>query len=160
MIEQVKLFMELMGQEIPAVPTIPSQAIQQLRYGLIDEENKELADAAAAGDLVEVADALCDILYVAFGACLAYGFSPELMQELFAEVQRSNMSKVCPNVQNAAKTMVRYEDQFPEIPVYMKLVGDEGKYVVCRQSDNKVLKSINYSEPDLKTILIKEKLSV
>lgn len=154
MIEQVKLFMELMGQDVPSVPTIPSQAIQQLRFGLIDEENKELADAAAAGDIVEVADALCDILYVAFGACLAYGFSPELMTELFTEVQRSNMSKICPSIQNAAKTVARYEDQFPEIPIYYKPVGD-GRFTVVRASDGKVLKSINYSEPDLKTILLK-----
>lgn len=152
MIEQVKLFMELMGQDVPSVPTIPSQAIQQLRFGLIDEENKELADAAAAGDIVEVADALCDILYVAFGACLAYGFSPDLMRELFAEVQYSNMSKICKSEVEANVTAGGYWTN-QKVECYVNQVG---KYwTVVRSSDGKVLKSINYSEPDLKTILLK-----
>ena len=158
MINQVKLFMQLMGQDMPNQPTIPLAHIQQLRFGLIDEENKELADAAAAGDLVEVADALCDTLYVVFGACLAYGFSPELMEKLFAEVQASNMSKACKTEKEAKLTLARYQDQFPEIPVYIKPIGEY--YVICREADGKVLKSIRWEEPDLKSILIKYGVSL
>lgn len=142
-----------MGQECPAQPAIPSQDIQQLRFGLIDEENKELADAAAADDLVEVADALCDTLYVVLGACLAYGFSPELMEKLFAEVQASNMSKACSTLQEAldTRTWLCQQGSNRLDDFLISQVGD--KWVVKRKSDGKVLKSMNWKQPNLKAIL-------
>lgn len=151
--KQVNEFMKVMGQEMPEQPTIPLPPIQHLRYNLIDEENIELRGAADNNDIVEVADALCDLLYVTLGAFTAYGFSPELVEELFDEVQRSNMSKLCQTREEALNTVQRYEDQFPEVPVYFKPCGEY--YTVCREVDGKVLKSINWSEPDLATILRK-----
>lgn len=150
-LEQVNLFMKIMGQEMPDAPCIPSTAIQALRYGLIDEENNELSDAAASEDIVEVADALCDLLYVVNGAFTAYGFKPELVEELFDEVQRSNMSKICATEEEANLTAFKYHEQQPPIPCNVKQVEDF--WVVARNSDSKVLKSYKWQEPDLKSIL-------
>ena len=150
-IQQVSEFMAVMGQEMPEQPTIPSQGIQALRYKLIDEENNELSEAAAKNDIIEVADALCDLRYVVEGAFRAYGFSAELADELFDEVQRSNMSKLCQTMEEAADTGDAYAKQ--GIATYPNKVGEF--YAVCRVSDNKVLKSINWSEPDLRSILLK-----
>ncbi len=150
-LEQVNLFMKVMGQEMPDAPCIPSKAIQALRYGLIDEENNELSDAAASEDIVEVADALCDLLYVVNGAFTAYGFKPELVEELFDEVQRSNMSKLCTTLEEANLTAFKYHEQTPPVVCYTKEV--DGFWTVCRTSDNKVLKSYKWQEPDLKSIL-------
>lgn len=150
-IKQVSEFMKVMGQEMPGQPTIPPKAIQALRYGLIEEENNELSEAAAKSDMVEVADALCDLRYVVEGAFRAYGFSPELADELFDEVQASNMSKICHSHEEAYDTMVSYQNQ--GIITHINDSLPNGLYIVVRASDNKVLKSINWKEPDLKSIL-------
>jgi predicted HAD superfamily Cof-like phosphohydrolase len=145
----INIFMKVMGQGMPEQPTIPHKQIQNLRWKLIQEENEELSTAAEANDIVEVADALCDLRYVVEGAFTAYGFSPELADELFREVQRSNMSKVCQTEQEALDTIEKYVNE--GISTHSKEVN--GLFVVSRLSDNKVLKSVNYSEPDLKSIL-------
>jgi predicted HAD superfamily Cof-like phosphohydrolase len=150
-LNQVNEFMAIMGQEMPDTPQVPHPKIQALRHELIREENNELSMAADAGDIVEVADALCDLLYVVNGAFTAYGFKPELVEELFDEVQNSNMSKLCRSQEEAEATVARYREQFPEVPVYFQPVGEY--FTVCRQADHKVLKSINWREPNLKAIL-------
>lgn len=150
-LHQVNEFMAIMGQEMPESPTIPNQRIVLLREGLIEEENTELSAAATAGDIVEVADALCDTLYVVLGAFTAYGFKPELVEELFDEVQRSNMSKICKTQEEAQSTMFNYATETPSI--LTSAFEKDGLWIVERKSDKKVLKSINYSEPDLKSIL-------
>lgn len=147
----VNLFMKTMGQEMPDEPCIPSEKIQNLRSSLIAEENEEISNAANDGNLIEVADGLCDLLYVTLGAFTAYGFSPELVEELFNEVQRSNMSKVCKTEEEATQTSLHYHTQDPPIPVFREKHGEF--WVIARLSDRKVLKSINWSEPDLKSIL-------
>ena len=88
---KVKLFMESFGQEVKSKPEFPSDDILKLRTDLIDEEVKELWDACDARDLVEIADALTDILYVTYGAAHSFGIP---IDECFKEVQRSNMSKL------------------------------------------------------------------
>lgn len=151
MIHAVSEFMKVMGQAMPEGPTVPSLAIQQLRYGLIDEENKELADAAAAGDLVEIADALCDLQYVISGAVRAYGFGPILFEELFNEVQRSNMSKICQSAEEAEETRLKYKEAGKTV----EIVPVENLFTVVDAETRKVLKSVNYSEPNLKAILVR-----
>ena len=88
---KVKLFMESFGQQVKSKPEFPSDDILKLRTDLIDEEVKELWDACDARDLVEIADALTDILYVTYGAAHSFGVP---IDECFKEVQRSNMSKL------------------------------------------------------------------
>jgi len=89
--EKVTEFMNVFGQEVKTFPEFPSEEIQKLRIDLIEEELGELKDAIAAGNVVEVADALTDILYVVYGAGCAFGID---LDACFAEVHASNMSKL------------------------------------------------------------------
>lgn len=129
-------------------PTIPSPDRCRLRVSLIAEELKELEEAIEQNDLVEVADALCDIQYVLSGAVLEFGLG-DIFNTLFEEVQRSNMSKACKNIEEAEKTIAHYtakgEDCF-----YREV---DGQFLVFRKSDNKTLKSIGYSPADLESII-------
>lgn len=89
--EKVKEFMETFGQEVKTEPEFPTLDVVALRYDLIKEELQELLDAMGKKDIVEVADALTDILYVTYGAGHAFGID---LDACFDEVQRSNMSKL------------------------------------------------------------------
>ncbi len=130
-------------------PSIPSPDRCALRVSLIAEELKELEEAIADNDLVEVADALCDIQYVLSGAILEFGLG-EKFKSLFDEVQRSNMSKACKTMEEAEATVRHYKEK-DNTESYVKEI--DGKFLVYRSSDNKTLKSINYSPADLKGIL-------
>jgi len=87
----VKKFMETFGQEIKSKAEFPEEKIVKLRYELILEELNELKEAIRQKDLQEVADALTDILYVAYGAGVAFGID---LDKCFQEVHNSNMSKL------------------------------------------------------------------
>ena len=89
--EKVKNFMQTFGQEVKNKPSFSSEKINNLRYDLIKEELDELKEALDKKDLLEVADALTDILYVAYGAGHAFGIN---LDDCFEEVQQSNMSKL------------------------------------------------------------------
>ena len=89
--EDVKIFMATFGQMVRTKPQFPDEKTMQLRYDLIKEELNELEHAMKTKNLKEVADALTDILYVAYGAGYAYGFD---LDKCFKEVQRANMSKL------------------------------------------------------------------
>ena len=88
--QKVKTFMEMFGQEVKSKASFGSNKINQLRYNLIKEELEELRIAIEEKDLLEVADALTDILYVTYGAGHAFGVD---LDKCFNEVQESNMSK-------------------------------------------------------------------
>ena len=88
---KVKTFMETFGQEVKTKPSFSTDKINSLRYELIKEELEELKEAMENKDLLEVADALTDILYVTYGAGLAFGID---LDKCFEEVQSSNMSKL------------------------------------------------------------------
>ena len=88
---KVKTFMETFGQEVKTRPSLSTDKINSLRYDLIKEELEELKEAIENKDLLEVADALTDILYVAYGAGHAFGID---LDKCFEEVQNSNMSKL------------------------------------------------------------------
>jgi predicted HAD superfamily Cof-like phosphohydrolase len=87
----VREFMLACDQVEHVVPTWPSKSVQALRVNLIHEELGELIDAIDAHDMVEVADALADLLYVVYGAGVAFGIN---LNDVFAEVHRSNMTKI------------------------------------------------------------------
>ena len=89
--ESVKKFMQTFGQEVKEKPGFPNNKIISLRYDLINEELAELKDAINDNDIVEVADALTDILVVTYGAGAAFGID---LDKCFNEVHRSNMSKL------------------------------------------------------------------
>jgi len=90
----VKIFMETFGQEVKNKPSFSTDKINKLRYDLLKEELDELRVALENKDLLEVADALTDILYVAYGAGHAFGIN---LDKCFEEVQNSNMSKLDQN---------------------------------------------------------------
>ena len=89
--EKVKIFMKTFGQEVKAKSSFSSDKINKLRVNLINEELEELKIAIDSKNLVEVADALTDILYVTYGAGHAFGIN---LDRCFEEVQQSNMSKL------------------------------------------------------------------
>ena len=89
--EKVKKFMHTFGQEVKIKPSFSDEKINKLRIDLIKEELEELQEAIEKKDLVEVADALTDILYVTYGAGHAFGID---LDACFDEVQNSNMSKL------------------------------------------------------------------
>ena len=130
-------------------PQIPSEDRCKLRVALIAEELKELQEAIADNDLVEVADALCDIQYVLSGAILEFGLG-EKFKSLFDEVQRSDMSKTCKSREEAEATQQFYLDK-DGTESYVEEA--DGHFLVYRKSDNKTLKSVNYSPADLKSIV-------
>ena len=89
--QKVKNFMQTFGQEVKSRPSFSSAKINELRYNLIKEELDEFKQALDNDDLLEVADALTDILYVTYGAGHAFGIN---LDACFEEVQNSNMSKL------------------------------------------------------------------
>ena len=118
--DDVKIFMETYGQEIKKSPEFPNKKIIQLRIDLIKEELKEFQQAINDNNLLEIADALTDILYVTYGAGHAFGID---LDKCFAEVQRSNMSKL----------------------------GIDGKPIYNEYG--KVMKGPNYTRPNLKQFI-------
>ena len=89
--EKVKQFMQTFGQEVKTKASFSDEKTNQLRLDLISEELEELKNAMESQDLLEVADALTDILYVTYGAGHAFGIN---LDKCFDEVQNSNMSKL------------------------------------------------------------------
>jgi predicted HAD superfamily Cof-like phosphohydrolase len=118
-LEQVREFHETYGLPVKASPDISDPKTNDLRINLLAEELDELREALVAGDIVEVLDALTDLQYVLDGAYLSFGLH-DVKDAAFAEVQRSNMSKL----------------------------GEDGK-PIRRESDGKILKGPNFFEPDL-----------
>ena len=92
--EKVGLFMKTFGQEVKTSSELSSDKINSLRISLIEEELDELKKAIAGNNILEVADALTDILYVTYGAGHAFGIN---LDKCFNEVQQSNMSKLDKN---------------------------------------------------------------
>ena len=91
---KVVIFMKTFGQEVKSKPSFSTDKINKLRIDLIKEELDELKEAMDNNDLLEVADALTDILYVTYGAGHAFGIN---LDKCFDEVQNSNMSKLSEN---------------------------------------------------------------
>ena len=91
---KVGIFMKTFGQEVKSRPSFSTDKINKLRIDLIKEELDELQEAMGNNDLLEVADALTDILYVTYGAGHAFGID---LDKCFDEVQNSNMSKLGEN---------------------------------------------------------------
>lgn len=89
--DKVGDFMKIFRQEVKKFPEFPESEVMQLRYDLIEEELEELREAMEARDIVAVADALTDILYVTYGAGHAYGID---LDACFDEVHASNLTKL------------------------------------------------------------------
>ena len=122
-INHVKLFHESFGIENKTRPSSNlSEKVYNLRYNLMKEENDEYLDACEKGDMVEIADALGDMMYILCGTILSHGLQNKI-EEIFEEIQRSNMSKLDENGK----------------PIY--------------REDGKILKSKKYFKPNISKIL-------
>jgi len=118
--EKVGFFMKTFGQDVKQSSSFSSEKINALRVSLIKEELDELIEAINKKDLVEVADALTDILYVTYGAGHAFGIN---LDDCFEEVQNSNMSKL----DNNGKPIYNENGKVMKGPNYFK--PDLSKYV-------------------------------
>jgi len=146
-VDEVEIFNATMGKDWQnrKTPTIdPKDA--KFVIDFIQEELDELKEAVKDKNIIEIFDALLDIAYVGLGnGALVFGLKGKMLDG-YAEVQASNMSKICQTEEEATQTvMVRSKEQGEECH-YREI---NGKYVVYRSSDNKVMKSINYFRPDL-----------
>ena len=119
--EKVGLFMKTFGQEVKTKPELSNDKINDLRISLINEELEELKKAIKDNDILEVADALTDILYVAYGAGHAFGIN---LDKCFNEVQESNMSKLGENgkpIYNENGKVMKGPNYFkPELSKFIK----------------------------------------
>lgn len=147
-VKKVQEFHETFGHPVVKSPTIPSLDRCKLRISLLKEELKELEEAIENNDIVEAADAFIDLQYVLDGAILEFGLA-DIKCQLFDEVHRSNMSKAHETTNEAIDTIT--ENELKGIKCSVNKVN--GKYVVTRKSDNKVIKNIKYSPADLKSII-------
>ena len=119
--QKVKTFMQTFGQDVKSSPAFSTDKINNLRYNLIKEELDELKQALDNKDLLEVADALTDILYVTYGAGHAFGID---LDKCFDEVQNSNMSKLGRDgkpIYNDAGKVMKGPDYFkPDLSKFIK----------------------------------------
>lgn len=150
-INDVAEFHRTFNMPVLSEPAIPAEDRCRLRVNLLQEELDELKEAITQKDITEIADALSDLQYVLSGAILEFGLANKF-KALFEEVQRSNMSKVCPDEATAQATL-EYYMQKDGTRGYIK--ESESGYLVYREGDHKVLKSVKYSPADLKGILEK-----
>ena len=124
-IKAVQMFHEAFGLGVQNQPTVNLEESKiNLRFNLMAEENEEYLEAAKNNDIVEVADALGDMLYILCGTILEHGMQHKI-EEVFNEIQRSNMSKL----------------------------GENGKPIY--REDGKVLKGPNYFKPNILDIIRK-----
>ncbi len=144
-LSQVAEFHTTFKHPIEKIPLIPAKQRCDLRVSLIAEELKELQEAIANNDLVEVADAFCDLQYVLSGAILEFGLG-EKFADLFNEVHRSNMSKACSTLEDAEETIRHYKES-TGVDAYYKEI--DGRFLVYRTVDDKTLKSVSYSPADI-----------
>lgn len=149
-LSMVSKFHRLFQHPVLDTPQIPPKNRCDLRRNLIREEFKELEVAIEVGDIIAVADALCDLQYVLSGTVLEFGLK-EKFPLMFDEVQRSNMSKACNTEQEAKETIEEYR-LMGEV-WWMHYEEKDGKFLVYRTEDRKTLKSINYSPANLKQFI-------
>ena len=146
-ISEVEEFNNMMGKswQNRTTPTI-DKADAYFVINFIQEELDELKEAVEQNDIVGVLDAILDITYVGLGnGALVFGLKDKI-QTGYAEVQLSNLSKICKTEEEAIETVKVRSEQQGE-PCHFEKVGDG--YVVYRSRDNKVMKSINYFSPNL-----------
>jgi predicted HAD superfamily Cof-like phosphohydrolase len=151
-VSEVEEFNATMGKPNNYTPNIPDEKEWMFVYNFILEELEEYKHACETGNIVEVLDALCDITYVSLGnGAMLHGLKDKV-QDAYAEVQASNMSKACKTEEEANLT-VRVREQEQGTQCHYEKQGDY--WIVYRSHDRKVMKSVNYFKPNLKQFLNK-----
>lgn len=131
-------------------PNLPKHSEVALDSSLIVEETTETVQAMQNKDIVEVADGLADLIFVITQAANSYGIDLEKAVDC---VHVSNMSKICQSKLDLELTINKYEELGVELSVHET---GEDRWVVKRASDGKVMKSVNYKEPDFSWLVIEE----
>ena len=146
-VNEVEIFNTTFGKPNNYEPTIPEEKEWRFVYDFILEELEEYREACERGDIVEVLDALCDIAYVSIGnGTMLHGLKDKIWPA-YLEVQASNMSKACKTEEEAIQTVSKRAEEQGEECYFEKVA--EGRYIVYRKRDKKVMKSINYFRPNL-----------
>ena len=146
-VNEVEIFNSTFGKPNNYETTIPEKKEWEFVYDFVLEELEEYKEACQKGDIVEVLDALCDIAYVSLGnGTMLHGLKDKIWPA-YQEVQASNMSKACISKEEAMDTVSLRSKEQGEACHFEKL--EEGRYIVYRSRDRKVMKSINYFKPDL-----------
>ena len=147
-VDEVEIFTYTFDKPNNYEPTIPEKKEWQFVYDFIQEELEEYREACERGDIVEVLDALCDIAFVSIGnGTMLLGLKDKIWPA-YQEVQASNMSKACKTEEEAIQTVSQRSKEQGEACHFEKVA--EGRYIVYRSRDKKVMKSINYFRPNLK----------
>jgi len=157
-ISEVEEFNVVMGKSYQnrTTPTI-NKADAQFVIDFIQEELDELKEAVEQNNIVEVFDALLDITYVGLGnGALVFGLKDKIEQG-YAEVQASNLSKICKTEEEARETVKVRSEQQGESCHYEG--SEKDGFVVYRTRDMKVMKSINYFRPNLKQFFTPEEIN-
>ena len=155
-VNEVETFNATFGKPNNYEPTIPEKKEWQFVYDFILEELEEYREACERGDIVEVLDALCDITYVSLGnGVMLHGLKDKIWPA-YLEVQASNMSKACTSEEEAMETVSKRSEEQGEACHFEKI--EEGRFIVYRTRDKKVMKSINYFKPDLKQFFSEDDL--
>ena len=146
-VSEVEEFNNTFGKTNNYEPTIPDEKEWRFVYDFILEELQEYKEACERGDIVEVLDALCDIAYVSIGnGTMLHGLKNKIWPA-YQEVQASNLSKACSSEEEAMETVrVRTKEQGEEC-YFEKL--EDGRYIVYRKRDKKVMKSVKFFRPEL-----------
>ena len=154
-INEVEKFNHLFGKLNNYTPTIPEKMERDFIYNFILEELDEYKAAAEKGDIVEVLDAFCDIMYVLSAGIMAYGLKDKFL-DAYNEVQESNLSKSCSTEEEADAT-AKFRAAASQRPCHFEKRGD--KYIVYRSEDRKVQKSLSYFPPNLRQFFTDEEIN-
>ena len=154
---QVTEFHDSMGLDIRDPEdgaTVGTEEQRELRINLIEEEAQEFREACEAGDLIEMADALADLLYVTYGAAITFGIP---LDAVVAEVHRSNMTKLWTSEDLMTLPPLGdgryYVDE--DLEGHIMQPGAERHTVVYRSRDGKVMKPPSYEAPDILQVLMR-----
>ena len=153
-VDEVEIFNYTFDKPNNYTPEIPDEKEWKFVYDFIQEELEEYREACERGDIVEVLDALCDIAYVSIGnGTMLHGLKDKIWPA-YQEVQASNMSKACKTEEEAIQTVSQRTEEQGEACHFEKVA--EGRYIVYRTRDKKVMKSINYFRPNLRQFFTDE----
>jgi predicted HAD superfamily Cof-like phosphohydrolase len=146
-VSEVEEFNAAMGKPNTYIPNIPEERWQwEFVYNFIHEELDEYKEACENNDIIGVADALGDIMYVLCNGIMLHGMKDKI-QDIYQEIQASNMSKTCKTKDEAIATVYEREQVLGERCHYEQI---NDHWVVYRISDKKVQKSLSYFKPNLK----------
>ena len=156
-VNEVETFNRTFNKPNNYEPTIPDEKEWKFVYDFVLEELEEYREACERGDIVEILDALCDIAYVSLGnGTMLHGLKDKIWPA-YQEVQASNMSKACKTEEEAIQSVSQRSKEQGEACHYEKV--EDGRYIVYRTRDRKVMKSINYFKPNLLQFFTSDELS-